>query len=330
MNEKAEKTDAQAGLEWLAWIIGGAAYGVLLRVFFGYSSALYAGPMSMAFLVGTPLAVGALTVYGARNLQLTIWDILFRPWATVLLMLIGCAAALLEGSICLAMLTPLFLICGSIGGLIMSIALKLSGLRHRRLRAVALLPLLMVLGETHVPTHNDEQEIRRSVQVNAPPETVWREILTARSIKPDEMPFSLTHFIGVPKPIEGVNVTTPEGELRYSTWEKGVNFRALVTDKQELESITWRYLFDADSFPKGSMDEHVEIGGRYFDLYDTTFNLQRLPGNKTRLELIAHYRVTSSINFYAVPAAEVLGNDFVATILALYKGRSERAAEISG
>lgn len=41
--------------------------------------------------------------------------------------------------------------------------------------------------------------------------------------------------------------------------------------------------------------------------------------------LAAHYRVTTRINFYAVPAATILGQDFIATILSLYKDRSERA-----
>ena len=112
--------------------------------------------------------------------------------------------------------------------------------------------------------------------------------------------------------------------MRYSKWERGVAFRGVVTQRREHESIGWRYAFDAHSFPSGSMDEHVAIGGRYFDLRDTVFNLYGTPGGHTRLEIVAHYRVTSSINAYAVPASKLLGHDFVATILGLYKHRSER------
>jgi hypothetical protein len=60
-------------------------------------------------------------------------------------------------------------------------------------------------------------------------------------------------------------------------------------------------------------------------LRDTTFNLERLPGGDTKLEIVAHYRVTSTVNLYAVPMARLLGEDFVATILHLYKIRAERA-----
>lgn len=313
------------GSTWWYWLVGGALYGVLIRVLFGALPTSFHGPMSAAFLVGTPLVVGALTIYGARHKGQTVLLWLFAPWGTIALMLVGCAVTLLEGSICIALMSPLFLVCGSIGGMAMGIALKIAPLKHSHLSALAALPLLVLFGEQNIPLPSKESEIRQSVHVNAPPRAVWEQILTARSIQADELPLSLTHFIGVPKPLEGINVVTQDGEIRFSQWERGVNFRALVTERKEYEKITWRYVFDAHSFPKGSMDDHVAIGGRYFDLSDTTFNLYALPDGGTQLEIVAHYRITSSINLYAVPAAKILGRDFVATILHLYKIRSERA-----
>jgi hypothetical protein len=107
----------------------------------------------------------------------------------------------------------------------------------------------------------------------------------------------------------------------------GVNFSALVTDRIEDRSITWRYRFTPDSFPKGSLDEHVKIGGQYFDLYDTTFNLEAISGNFTELEIISHYRVTTDVNFYGVPVARFIARDFMSAILRLYKLRSERSED---
>jgi len=314
------------GTRWWYWLAGGALYGVLLRVLFGALPASFHGSMSVAFLVGTPIVVGALTIYGARHTRQTVLLWLFAPWATIALMLIGCAVTLLEGSICIALMSPLFLVGGSIGGLAMGLTLKVALLKHSHLSAVAALPLLLLVGEQHIPLPSMESVVRQSVHINAPPRTVWDQILTARSIQADELPPSVTHFIGVPKPLEGINVVTQDGEIRFSKWERGVNFRAMITERKEYEKISWRYVFDRHSFPKGSMDDHVAIGGRYFDLRDTTFHLYPLPNGGTRLEIVAHYRVTSSINLYAVPASKLLGRDFVATILHLYKIRSERAA----
>jgi len=234
---------------------------------------------------------------------------------------------MLEGAICIALLSPLFLILGSIGGIAMALALYVARRRQQsHLKAVAILPLLLLALDNVVPLSTQELSVRQAVIVNAGPATIWRQILTARDIRPDEFPTSLTYLIGVPHPVEGINRETPEGEVRFSRWERGVAFQGLVTQRKENESITWRYRFDAHSFPPGSMDEHVAIGGRYFDLRDTTFKLHPLPGGRTELELVAHYRVTTSIGFYAVPAATLLGNDFVHSILTLYKNRSEKAA----
>ncbi len=282
--------------------------------------------MSLAFLVVTPGVVGALTVYGTRGSNLSIMAMIFNPWGTVFLMMIGCALTLLEGAICIALMTPLFLFCGSLGGLGMGLALRRASRFTGQLPCIALLPLLVLLGEQGVPSQDRFFELKQSIIIDAAPQTVWRQILSARDITADELPLSLTHLIGVPRPTEGVNVPAPDGsEVRYSKWERGVNFRARVTHKVEHQSISWNYVFDSDSFPPGSMDDHVTIGGKYFNLHDTTFNLQPMPGNRTRLDILTHYRVSTSVNFYAVPVATLLGNDFIATLLTFYKHRSEKS-----
>ena len=310
------------------WTLVGIAYGLLLRVVFGAFPGIFevrAGVMSAAFLVGMPAVVGALTVYGGRKSPQSIGQMIFTPWFAVLFLMLGSAVTLLEGSICIALMAPLFLGCASIGGLAMGLALRFVGNRTN-LRAVTLLPFAMFAGEMHLPLTVSDFELRSSMRVHARPELVWAQILDARAIEPSELPFSLTHLIGVPRPVEGVNVITPDGEVRFSKWERGVNFKGKVIHRRENETITWRYIFDADSFPPGSMDDHVAIGGRYFNLRDTTFNLHRMAGNETRLEIVAHYSLSTAIDFYAVPMAQMLGHDFARTILTLYKRRSETTA----
>ncbi len=307
------------------WVLAGALYGLLMRGMFGVLPSNVSGVMSIAFLIVTPFSVGALSVYGRRGTDQSMMAMIFNPWTSVGLMMAGCAVTLLEGMICIAMMAPLLLLAASIGGIAMGLALRHASRFTGQLPCVALLPLLMILGEQGIPTQDRILELKQSIVIDAQPHTVWNQILTARDIAPDELPLSLTHLIGVPRPVEGVNQRTSNGEVRYSKWERGVNFRAVVTHKVAYQSITWRYVFDRASFPPGSMDDHVAIGGEYFNLHDTTFNLHPLPGNRTRLDIVTHHRITTSINFYAVPAATLLGKDFIATILGLYKHRSEKS-----
>lgn len=311
----------------LLWVVFGAAYGLAMRLFFDYARHLSdtVEVISISFMLGTPFVIGAIVAYGFRHSKPSILKMIFAPWIAILLALIGSALTLLEGFICIALVSPLFFVVSSIGGLIMGLVLRWSNKGTTTLNSFLLLPIALMIVEPAVPPEPKLREERVSVEVAAAPHRIWEEILNAQNIRKEELPPNFTHWIGVPRPVEGVNTMTPEGEVRHSKWERGVNFSALVTEKIEDHSITWRYKFTPDSFPKGSMDDHVTIGGKYFDLYDTTFNLVPISENLTKLEIVSHYRVTTDINFYGVPVAQLIAHDFMSTILHLYKLRSEQA-----
>lgn len=318
----SEASKVKEKLKW-PWFVGGAIHGVFLRFMFDVLPSSVEGPMSVAFLIGTPFIVGALTIYGYRGQRLRISQMIFFPWITTLLMLLGTAIALLEGSICIAIMTPLFLALSSFGGLFMGGCLHLIKSNTKPLLSIAVLPYFIFFSEANMPLQNRQLTITESVVINAMPEKVWNEIMTAKEIQADELPLSISHLIGVPKPIEGINRASDGVEIRYSLWERGVNFKAIVEESVEYKYIKWKYVFDTDSFPKGSMDDHVAIGGRYFDLQDTSFTLSSVEEDKTTLTIHAHYRINSAVNFYAIPISKFLGVDFVRTILGLYKNRSE-------
>ena len=307
---------------WI-WIFLGALYGVMFRFGFELIPRAMQEPMSLAFLVATPFAVGAISIYGLRNTSLRILDMLFMPWLAVGLMLLGTAITFLEGSICIAIMSPLFLFISSIGGLLMGLALRWRKGKERPLLCVAIIPFLTLWAETYLDLTRSDITLSQTTVVKAQPETIWNEILRAKHIRANELPISITHMIGVPKPKEGINIRVNGDDIRFSVWEKGVHFKAKVINQEPLRFIKWHYIFSEDSFPKGSMDEHVAIGGKYFDLKDTAFKLEPIDEYKTRLTITARYKINSSINFYAVPASKLLGNDFIKTILGLYQQRSE-------
>src|SRR5207237_8276117 len=141
-----------------------------------------------------------------------------------------------------------------LGGFAMRAALRLARLSRSSLPALLSLPLLVSAGAAWLRLPSRLLEVTRAVEVNAPPAVVWKQIVEARDIRAEELPLTIAHVIGVPKPLEGVNQPTPQGEVRFSKWERGVAFLGHVTRKIEPESIAWRYAFEAHSFPPGSMD----------------------------------------------------------------------------
>ncbi|WP_377155871.1 SRPBCC family protein [Roseateles sp. UC29_93] len=320
-----------------AWtpVLAGAAYGLLMRVVFGglREASSWLGiaeqtslVMSTGFVLMTPLVLGAITVYLMRaepgRPGPTWTQAVFAPWGATGLMMIGAMLTLLEGAICVVILSPLFLALASVGGVVMNVVLRTTRIGNLQVGVLATLPLLFTIVEGPL-TVEQWQRIDRSVVVEATPERLWSEIVAARDIRREEFPRTWIHLIGVPRPVEGVNHATPQGEVRESRWERGVHFLGRVTERVEGRRIAWRYEFSPDSFPPGTMDDHVVIGGRYFDLGETRFTLTPIDAVHTRLDIEAHYRVTSSVNIYAVPVADFLGRDFVDGLLVLYKRRSE-------
>jgi hypothetical protein len=306
------------------WLAFGIVYGLVMRVLFSHDL-FHQEVISIAFMIGTPFVCGAIIVYGLRDTKPKISKMIFAPWLAIFLSMIGAAISLLEGSICIALASPLFLLLSSFGGLAMGLALRWTNKNKTALNSFLILPIALAAIEPTGPYEPKIMEEHVSITIAAEPHKIWSKIINARDIQHKELPFNFTHWIGVPRPVEGVNVMTPEGEVRYSKWERGVNFSALVTHKIQDRSITWRYRFTDKSFPNGSMDDHVKIGGKYFNLYDTTFNLTPISKNLTKLEIVSHYSVTTDVNFYALPIANFIAHDFMSTILSLYKERSEKS-----
>ena len=311
----------------MLWSILGAVLGLSIRIVAGWGQVhgLIAGAL-VTMLMVTPFAIGAVTIYGLHAIRPSIWRMLFAPWLTVLLLMVGAAIGTLEGFPCVAMATPIALILASCGGLFMGLALRLFKRNSMTLPSLVMLPFLTLFIDHRIPENDAALESRQSVVVAAPAHTIFTNILNARDIHPDELGPSWTQWIGVPRPLEGVNVVTDSGEVRYTKWERGVHFRATVTERTDDRSIRWRYVFDADSFPPNSLDDHINIGGHFFDLIDTMFELVPIGEKSTRLVIVSHYRVTTNINFYAVRVARFFAADFTGSILHLYKVRSERPA----
>ena len=267
--------------------------------------------------------VGAITVYLAeRQSRRSIVFYIFAPMLSVTLFVLGTAVLLIEGAICIAMAMPLFLLLSSLGGFVMGIVCRHFKIPAGTVQSIAVLPLVLTLAAGQSPLPNHTQTIGQSIQITASPETVWRNILSPTNILPEEFDRGLVYHIGVPYPVEAKLLEEGVGGVRHSVWQRGVSFNEVVTSWKQYQYIAWKYQFDARSFPPGSMDDHVKIGGEYFDLIDTSYTLTPVQSG-TRLNIEIHYRVSTGFNWYSVPVAKFLLKDTAKTLLDFYKHRSE-------
>jgi hypothetical protein len=311
---------------WYA-IGGGVAAGLLLRLAFWGKSGGAFGAMLASFIFGAPLLVAAVTVWLAERIEPRSWAYyFFAPMLSVTLFVAGTLALYIEGWICAILILPLFAIVGGIAGLIVGAFCRFTGWpRPTVIGCFALLPLIGGSFEHLIPNAQRDRVQTREVFVAAPAAVVWRGIVDVPDIRPAEIERAWMYRIGVPTPVEVRGEARGDEHLRHIAMNRGVRFDQVATTWDEPNVVVWRYRFDADSFPAGALDDHVRIGGEYFDISTCTFELTPAPGG-TRVTLSTQYRVSTHFNWYAGPIGDFIVGDFVETALALYARRAEQAA----
>jgi len=310
------------------WPAGfGAAAGLVMRLIFWRSGNDAYATMLASFIFGSPLVVGAVTVYLAELEERRSWLYYFvAPLLATTLYVVGTLCILIEGWICAIVILPLFALIGGLAGLLMGAVCRVTNWpRGTFLSCVAAIPLLSGAVEPCIPSPQGEREQVRELVVAAPPDRVWQELVDARQIRPEEVDSAWMYRIGVPVPSEGAGDFRSGEHLRHITMGKGVHFDQVASEWRENERVSWRYRFTADSFPAGALDDHVRIGGHYFDLGETTYELVPVNGG-TRLSVRMRYRVSTHFNWYAGPLADFLVGDFEETILDFYERRAARPA----
>lgn len=306
------------------WPIGfGAFAGLLLRLLFSGTYGDPYVPMMSSFIIGSPVLVSVVTVYLAERIARRTWGYYFvAPFVANLMFVVGTLLIQVEGWICAIVIVPLFAVVGGIVGLVMGAICRATNWPRRAIvSSVALLPLLGGAVEHRVPVVDTNRVQQRELFIAAAPEDVWRVLVDTRDIRPAEVDGAWMYRIGVPTPQAGVGDFQGGEHLRHITMGKGVRFDQVATDWEVNRRVTWRYRFADDSFPPGALDDHVRIGGEYFDVSECTYSLTPVAGG-TRLAIRMNYRVSTHFNWYAGPVADWLVGDFAEVILDFYARRA--------
>ena len=320
----------------LTALVGGFAYGLLVRLLFSDrlpESALFGAVfavMSVAFLFLMPLALGFLVVsLGERAGAWPVRYWLMVPWVPACAAL---AAALLlawEGLICIVLWLPLFMVMSSLGGL----ASGWWGRRRRRLRGngggavlagVLLLPFVVAPMESRFAAPVEVRRVATSIEIATEPGAVWREIVAVPPIRREEQGWHLVHVIGFPRPIEAKSFGTGVGSIRHATFDRGVLFVETVTRFEVARALAFSIAADPDTIPAQALDQHVTVGGPYFDVLEGEYTIEAVAPGRVRLHLASRHRLSTHFNFYAGAWTDFILRDVQENILEVVKRRAER------
>lgn len=301
----------------------GALTGIVQRLIFSGEPGGVLSAMQGAFVYFVPIAVGAVTVAVAESKQRRTWG--YYIWASMVanvLFVLGTMAILIEGLICAIIILPLFCVLGAFGGLLMGLVCRTTRRRREAVHSFALLPILLSLLPADEVAYQRIGTIERTIVVEASPEKIWRQLHDARDIRQEEVGHAWMYRIGVPLPIAGVTQQTPTGLVRKVSMGKSIHFEQVATEWMENRFVRWGYRFQEDSFPPNALDDHVIIGGHYFDLMDTAYTLSPLGSQRTKLSITMRYRVSTQFNWYADAVARFLIGNFEEVILDFYGQRA--------
>ncbi len=315
---------------WILLGLGvGLTYGLIFRLLSRFHSWGYGiGIMSVAFLFAIPFAMGFITVFiSEREAPRRAWTWFVLPWLSVVSGTAGALSAGLEGSICIVMFLPIGLACATIGGILAGLLVRFS--RGKKANQVVVgcvifLPLLINPWEQNVLYAKQIQDTQTFIDIQAPSSVVWRNIERVPAIEPGELPASWSHRIGFPNPIEATLSREGVGGVRHATFSGGVLFVETIDAWQPMERLGFGIRAQTDQIPETTLDEHVRIGGPFFDVLHGEYRIERINEKVARLHLSSQHRVSTDFNWYAELWTNAIMTDLQNRILRVIKARCER------
>lgn len=307
-------------------VAAGVLSGLLLRFVFSGSAGKPYAPMLASFIYVAPLVVAAVTVYVAERAAPRTWGYYFLAGAMAnVFFVLGTMLVLIEGLICAIVIVPLLAVLGGLGGLAMGAVCRLTKWPRRTLYALWALPVALGAVEHRLPLPERRHNVQAETLIHATPQRVWAEIQHPGAIGAGEVDRALFFRIGVPLPQSSETHANGPERVRAITMGKHVHFEQVVTEWEEERHVRWVHRYAADSFPPYALDEHVVLGGHYFDVGGAAYTLQPVGGG-TLLRVELDYRVSTPFNWYADPLASFMLQNLENTLLRFYKSRAELPA----
>ena len=304
----------------------GVAYAIFARLAFDSDLDGVVEIMSVSFLFVAPIVAGFIPLFlWPVERAIRVRDILLVP-AAITLVTMGIALLFaLEGFICVIIWAPIFLIMSIVGASIGAIARRIKmppSSRSLVLASVLALPyVLSPLEQRHDPAPQLDV-IENSIIIDADAATIWENIRAVPPIGADEYESTFTHAIGFPKPIAATIDRDGVGAVRHATFEGGVVFYETITEWEPLERLSFTIDPSAD-IPPTTFDEHVVVGGKYFDVLTGSYRLERLGERRYRLHLRSEHRLGTRFNWYTRIWTRLFMGEIQESILGVVRGRCE-------
>lgn len=301
------------------------AFAIILRLIFGTESWNWMfSVMSVTFLFCLPLIVGFLTVFLSGRSLAKIWVYrIFAPWVPIIVFTLITLFVDLEGWACWMMILPAFLVEATIGGILGGYIRLRKRSRTVHISLIVLLPFVFAPIEQRIGSFSKTYEAYTYIDINSTPEKIWDNVTRVRLITEEQDKGWLTRSLGFPRPLSAELDSLGVGGYRKAYFTKGLVFHETVTEYVDRRKMAFTIKAYPHEIPSTTMDEHVVIGGDYFDVLDGIYELEELNESTYRLHLSSRFRLYTTFNFYAGFWAKWIMKDIQNNILQVEKMRAE-------
>jgi hypothetical protein len=310
-------------------LLWGVLYGLTARAIFaleltGNPILPTSGLMSLSFLFVVPFVIGLISAYYNDTVTkaMKIVGILMPLFSILGLFLVSVVFGW-EGIICALIGLPVFAIMSLIGGFIGVNLFK----RNKDKVMVSLLlflPLFVAPLEQYFGLDEKLFTEETCIAIKASDYEVWKNITRVKTITESENRISLFQILGFPRPIRAELDTVAIGGVRKAVFDRGLFFTETVTEATPLKVLRFTIKADPESTPPTALDKHVMVGGKFFDIMEGRYEIEKLSDGNINLRLTSRFRLSTSFNFYAGLWSKLIMRDIQKNILLIIKNRSEK------
>jgi hypothetical protein len=235
----------------------------------------------------------------------------------------GSWAVHLEALMCLVVALPIVLPSALGGGWTMHLSLQNRAKDRLLVSVVVLLPYAVAPVESWWSAPHETRVMTDSIHIQASADAIWKQIYQVPAIQRQELPSQWIYHLGFPRPIEAQIDREGVGAVRHATFEREVSFFEVVTEWQPAKKLSFTIKADPDFVPHTAFDEHIIVGGRFYDVLDGTYEIEPTSDGACTLHLSSTHRLSTPFNWYAGWWSEWVMSQIQGSILEVIRKRCE-------
>lgn len=311
--------------DFYAIVLTPVAIGFTIFALYGFKWSSVYNMMGMTFFIMFPYIVGVISILKSPKERLNSMTYkITQPWKILGIILLITMVLSLEGWACWIMLFPLLAFFSSVGGLVAGHFRLMQESQKLHISIMFLIPLILSPIESSLPKEQKIVETISTIEIQAPAKKIWDNITSVKRISKEEDKSILTPILAFPRPLEAILDKNEVGGYRKAIFTDGLIFHERVTKYKEQEEMFFTIKANTYEIPSTTFDEHLLIGGDYFNMLDGEYILIPLKNEKYKIKLISHFQVTTTFNWYAGILGELIMYDIQKNILKVIKKRSEK------